>query len=106
MTAIGELNRRLVIEAPVETPDGAGGVARSYAAAATVWASIVPVDATAGIVAQALGATVTHRIVIRPGPALTAQHRFRDGARLFYVVGVREREDRRFLEIEAHERAD
>ena len=27
----GELNRRLVLEAPVESADGAGGVTRSYA---------------------------------------------------------------------------
>ena len=31
MTAIGELNRRLVLQAPVESDDGAGGVTRSYA---------------------------------------------------------------------------
>ena len=45
MTAIGELNRRLVLEAPVETDDGAGGVTRSYATGATVWASIAPFGA-------------------------------------------------------------
>ena len=49
---------------------------------------------------------MTHRIVIRPGPTLTTRHRFRDGARLFYVATVREREDRRFLEIDAQERTD
>jgi SPP1 family predicted phage head-tail adaptor len=106
MTRIGDLNRRLVLEAPVETDDGAGGVTRSYATAATVWASIVPVSARDGVVAQALGDTVTHRIIIRLGPALTTQHRFRDGARLFAVATVREREDRRFLEIGAQERTD
>jgi SPP1 family predicted phage head-tail adaptor len=106
MTEIGDLNRRLVLEAPVETDDGAGGVTRSYATAATVWASITPVSAKDSVVAQALGDTVTHRIVIRPGPTLTTQHRFRDGTRLFYVATVREREDRRFLEVDAQERTD
>jgi SPP1 family predicted phage head-tail adaptor len=106
MTGIGDLSRRLVLEAPVETDDGAGGVTRSYASAATVWASITPVGASASVVAQALGDTVTHRIVIRPGPALTTQHRFRDGARVFTIATIREREDRRFLEIDAQERAD
>jgi len=106
MTAIGDLNRRLVIEAPVETDDGAGGVTRTYAVAATVWGNIVPIGATSGVVAQAFGAKVTHRIVIRPGPALSTQHRFRDGARLFYVVSVRDRDDRRFLEVHAQERAE
>ena len=32
MTRPGDLNRRLVLEAPVETPDGTGGVTRGYAA--------------------------------------------------------------------------
>jgi SPP1 family predicted phage head-tail adaptor len=106
MTAIGELNRRLVLEAPAEMPDGAGGVTRSYTTAATVWASIAPIGAASGPVAQALGASVTHRIVIRPGPSVTVQHRFRDGTRLFYVRDVRDREDRRFVEIHAQERVE
>ena len=35
MTEIGDLKHRLVLEAPVETDDAAGGVTRSYATAAT-----------------------------------------------------------------------
>jgi SPP1 family predicted phage head-tail adaptor len=104
MTAAGDLNRRLVLEAPVETDDGAGGVIRDYATAATVWASVTPIGAKAIVVAQALGDTVTHRIIVRDGLTLTTQHRFRDGTRLFYVADVREREDRRFLEVDAQER--
>jgi hypothetical protein len=46
MTTIGDLNRRLVIEAPVETDDGTGGVTRSFAVAATVWGNIAPVTVT------------------------------------------------------------
>lgn len=106
MTAIGELNRRLVLEAPVETPDGAGGVSRSYAATATVWAALTPIAAAGGVSADALGATVTHRIIIRPGPELTVHHRFRDGTRTFAVVSVRARENNRFLEVHAQERTD
>ena len=30
MTAPGDLDRRLLLQAPVETGDGEGGVARSY----------------------------------------------------------------------------
>ena len=36
----GRLNRRLVLEAPVETPDDAGGVTRAYSDVATIWAEI------------------------------------------------------------------
>ena len=37
---IGALNRRLVLEAPVETADGAGGVTRGYESAGALWASV------------------------------------------------------------------
>ena len=61
----GALNRRLTLEAPVETADGTGGVIRSYATVATVWASVEPVAARGDVVAVQLGATVTHRITVR-----------------------------------------
>ena len=62
---IGALNRRLVLEAPVETGDGAGGVVRTYEAVATLWAQVMPVSARDDIAADSLGAVLRHRIVIR-----------------------------------------
>ena len=103
MTDPGTLNRRLTLEAPVETPDGAGGVARDYAAMATLWAEVTPIAARDNVVAAGLGATITHRIVIRVGPDITTRHRFRDGARVFRIATIRER-NKRFLEIHAEER--
>lgn len=103
MTGPGALNRRLVLEEPVETADGAGGFSRSYEAVATLWASVEPVSAREQMVADGAGVTVTHRIVIRFSPDVTAQHRFRDGARVFRIVALRER-GLRFLEIDAEER--
>lgn len=46
VTNIGQLNRRLVLQAPVETTDGEGGVTRAYADVATLWAQVVPLIAT------------------------------------------------------------
>jgi SPP1 family predicted phage head-tail adaptor len=107
MSDPGRLKDRLVLEAPVETPDGAGGVTRGYAAVATVWAALIPVSARSDVAAASLGAAVTHRIVIRRGPEVTVQHRFRLGARVFRVVAVRDEDsDRRFLTIHAEERPD
>ncbi len=102
----GTLNRRLVLEAPVETPDGAGGVTRSYAAAATLWAAGAPIAARGDVVADAAGATVTHRIVIRFSPDLTTRHRLRDGAVVYRIVTLRELARRRFIEIHAEARND
>ena len=36
------LNRRLVLEAPVKTPDGAGGFTEGWQALGTLWAQVVP----------------------------------------------------------------
>jgi head-tail adaptor len=106
LIAPGDLNRRLVLEAPVEADDGAGGVTRDYAAVATLWAQLTPVAARAAVAADSLAALVTHRIVIRAGRTITTLHRFRDGARVFRVLAYRETADRRFVEIEVEERTD
>jgi SPP1 family predicted phage head-tail adaptor len=102
----GELNRRLTLEAPLETPDGAGGVTRTYAAIATLWAQVTPVSARAEMSADRIAARVTHRIVIRAPRAVDTLSRFREGGRVFRIVAWRESADRRFVEIEAEERKD
>ncbi len=107
MTDPGELNRRLVLEAPAITPDGAGGVIRTYQTLTTVWAALAPISARDAVVADGLGTTVTHRITIRGGPEVTTRHRFRLGARIFQVVALRDQDGSgRFLDIEVTERTD
>lgn len=107
MTGPGDLNRRLVLEEPVDTPDGAGGVTRVYQTVATLWAALVPVGASNVVFADGSGVTVTHRIIIRSGLELTARHRFRLGARIFQIVALRGQDgEGRFLDIAAEERTD
>jgi len=107
MTGPGELRHRLVLEQPVETADGAGGVTRSYATVTTVWAALVPVSARGAVEAAGVGAEVTHRIVIRFGPDITTGHRLRDGSRIFRIVAWRDQDGSgRFIEISAQERVD
>jgi SPP1 family predicted phage head-tail adaptor len=101
----GRLNRRLVLEAPVETPDGTGGMARTYQVVATLWAAVEPVSARAEVAASTLGAAVTHRIRIRFSADITLRHRFRDGASVLRIVAMRAHE-KRFLDIDAEERTD
>lgn len=101
----GLLNRRLVLEAPVEAPDESGGVIRDYEAAATLWASVTPLSARERGEADRHGASVTHRIVLRFRNDLTTRHRLRAGERLFRIVALRDQDgSARFLEIEAEER--
>ena len=103
----GELNRRLVLEQPVESADGAGGVTRSYASVTTLWAAVRPAAARGDVVAAATGASVTHRIVLRTRAGLTTRHRLRDGSRIFRIVALRDPDGAgRFIEIAAEERVD
>ena len=106
MTRAGELNRRLVLEAPIETDDGAGGVTRAYIALATVWAQVVPQSMRADLSAQALGAAEFFRIVLRRRDGITGAHRFREGERVYRIVAARESADRRFTEVDAALRQD
>ena len=102
----GELDRRLVLEAPAESADGAGGVTRSYTVAMTLWASVEPVSARGAVIADAPGATITHRIVIRKRAAVTTRHRFVEGTTVYRIVTLRDDATRRFLVIGAEVRAD
>jgi SPP1 family predicted phage head-tail adaptor len=106
MTVPGDLSRRLALEAPVETDDGAGGVTRRYDFVTKLWAQVVPRSAVGGTVADRLGAVVRYRVIVRARPDITNKHRFQDGTHIYSIIAVRPTADRRFLEIEAEERDD
>lgn len=102
----GQLKTRLVLQQPVETPDDQGGTVRTWTTFATVWAQVVPVSARPGVEAGADGATQRYRITLRSQLSLTLQHRFVEGARIYRIVSIRERDDWRFVEIDAEVRID
>ncbi len=102
----GRLKTRLAIEAPVETPDGQGGVTRSYTTVATVWAALLPRAASPDVSADAVSAAVRSRIILRRGTPLTLRHRLRDGSDIHRIVTLREIDDGRFIEIDAELRVD
>jgi SPP1 family predicted phage head-tail adaptor len=102
----GDLNRRLTLEAPNESDDGAGGVTRSYAAVAALWANVAPQAMRADNVAASLGAVQRCRIVIRRRDDVTTRHRLRDGDAIYAIVAARTSTDRRFTEIDAALRED
>ena len=100
----GSLKTRLVIQQPIETPDDQGGVSRAWTTFATVWASVTPVSARNTVEADSDGAVQAYRIVLRSNLSLTLQHRFSDGARMYRITAIRDKDDRRFLEIDAEVR--
>jgi SPP1 family predicted phage head-tail adaptor len=97
----GQLKTRLVVQQPIEAPDDQGGVVRNWTTFATVWAQVTPLAARRDVEADADGVTQAYRIVLRSHLSLTLQHRFSDGARIYRIVAIREREDRRLIEIDA-----
>lgn len=86
----GAFTARLVLEQPVETPDGQGGVERTFSALATLWARIEPSVAKADEAAGTLPVTVTHRIWMRRRENLAGGMRLRKGARLFAIRAFRD----------------
>jgi head-tail adaptor len=106
----GRLKTRLTVQAPVETYDGQGGVARSYATLTTAWGQVTPFSARggggAGVEADAEGATVKYRILLRSNLVLTLQHRLVDGARIFRIAAIRDHDDRRFIALDAELRVE
>ncbi|GGA02521.1 MAG: head-tail adaptor protein [Rhodobacteraceae bacterium] len=91
------LNRALVLEAPMTSSDGAGGLVETWTALGTLWGEIRPrtgreTQGEAGPVAVG-----RFRITVRGAPQGATSRpvpgqRFRVGARLFRVLAVTERE--------------
>ncbi|MBL8568724.1 MAG: head-tail adaptor protein [Phreatobacter sp.] len=87
---VGTLRHRLTVEAPAEIADGAGGVARTFAAVGEIWGLIQPMGGTETRAEERLVQRLTHAIVIRPFAGLSAAHRLRKGARIFDIRAIRE----------------
>lgn len=106
MTDAGDLRWRVVVEAPLGTPDDQGGEVRTYASVATVWAAIVPIKSVADVEADAEGATLRSRIIVRAPLDLSLRHRLRQGGRSYRIIAFRESADRRLILIDAEQRID
>lgn len=93
------LNRKLVLEAPMRSADGAGGYTEAWAALGTLWAEVT---ARSGAERQIAGVSVSrvgYRIVVRGAPEGATMRpapdqRFREGNRRFVIRAVAERDAR------------
>jgi SPP1 family predicted phage head-tail adaptor len=87
-TTIGALRRRLVLEAPVATPDGLGGTTKSFQTVAALWAQL---EWLGGGERWRLGRPEqagSWRITLRWRSGIDAGQRLRDGARMFDIRTV------------------
>ncbi len=85
------LRRRLVLEEPTFTPDGAGGVEASYKQKASLWACIVSENGpgwTHRTQMDRKESVGCYRITLRWRRGITTAHRFRDGDQVFKILGT------------------
>jgi len=91
------LDRALVLEVPLRVADGAGGFAEGWQAVGTIWAEVRPGNARMVGAMEAAAVTLPLRITVRGVPQAhalrpKAGQRFREGARLFLIGAVAERD--------------
>ncbi len=91
------LNRRLVLEGALRSPDGAGGFTETWSALGTLWAEVNARTGRERVEAGMPISTASYRIVVRAAPVgapsrPTPEQRFRDGPRLFVIRAVMERD--------------
>ena len=85
---VGQLRSRLMLEAPVDTPDDCGGVSRDFVAAGAVWAQLRTIRAKPRFAAERGEAVATHHILFRAGLTITADMRFRKADRIFRILAI------------------
>ena len=86
--AIGARRRRLVLELPVDEPDGFGGTLRRYVAGPVLWGAIEPVGAVERLHGGRSDGVATHRITLRARAGLTAAMRLAAGPRRFAIRAI------------------
>lgn len=82
------LCKRVVLQQPVETADGAGGKTISWQDFATVWAEILPRSGREEIFADQLRNRTSHKITIRYMAGLSEKMRVNYNNRLFNITAL------------------
>lgn len=94
----GNLRHRVVLEAPVRTPDGGGGSVVGWTPVAEVWAEIRTGQGQEAMIAEALSGRVSHVVTIRYRDGVDHTMRLRFGGRLFAITAVVDHDEgHRFL---------
>lgn len=78
-----QMNRALVLETVVRSPDGAGGFAESWVALGALWAGVEPVGSVTPR-AKVFVRAMPNTSLARPVPG----QRFREGGRLYVIRHV------------------
>jgi SPP1 family predicted phage head-tail adaptor len=90
----GQLRHLVRVSLRQDVPDAFTGLDAQQLAPLDVWAGIFPVSGTTWIGSQQINSQITHRIVIRYRPGLTADHEVTHGGRCFRIRRVSDLEER------------
>lgn len=85
---VGTLRRRLMLETPVEAPDGAGGRLRGFEVVAAVWAQVEWLSGDERWRGERPEQAASHRITLRWRAGVDAGQRLRDGEQVFDIRAV------------------
>lgn len=85
---ISTMREKIALESPVDTPDPAGGYARSWSLVAEIFARVTPIQSREQFIAERHEFLTTHKFVIRWRPDVSAHMRFRDEDRTFAIHAV------------------
>lgn len=86
--AVGRLRRRLLLEAPVTTPDGIGGATQAFETVAAFWAQLEWVSGAEQWRQGRPEQSATYRVTLRWRGDVDAAKRLRDGDRIFDIRAV------------------
>lgn len=105
------LDRPMVLETPVQVPDGAGGLTVVWSVEGTLWAELKAGTGREGAGEEVRRAEMPWRITVRGAPFGSdarprPDQRLRHGARIFTILAVSERDPAgRYLTCFAREEA-
>lgn len=89
----GMLNHELILEEPVETPDGTGGFTTVWNSVATIWARLDPINSERELWSARSVSEQTHRVTLRHRNDLRQGMRFRKLERLFPILSVQDADE-------------
>lgn len=93
--AIGELRRRLTLEAASNTPDGAGGAIRAWVPVGSVFARVEPRRRRESVEDGRAVGVVTHCVTIRRRDDVDGRVRFVGDGATYRVVAVEDADPQR-----------
>jgi len=90
----GQLRKRLTIQQRSTAQDSYGQPLTAWADVATVWGAVEPLNGRELLAAEAVQSEITHQVVMRYRPGITAKMRVLYGSRVFDIQNVLDENER------------